>query len=80
MFWRIISIFLDVHWANKLESTGVPGRVHISGCTRGYLKNCDFEIEDGAPDLENNNGYPRPVEEWQRLFEEVNGKVNLRNS
>lgn len=70
---------LDVHWANKLESTGVPGRVHISGCTACYLRGSDFQLEDGDPRTDNNNGYPRPVEEWERLFEQSSGKVNLKN-
>ena len=69
-------------WANKLESTGVPGRVHISGCTRGYLKDGQFTLENGDPRMtDNNNGHPRPLEEWLRLFERTPGKetANLRS-
>ena len=60
----------------------MPGRVHISGCTRGYLKDGQFTLENGDPRMaDNNNGYPRPLEEWLRLFERTPGKesANLRS-
>lgn len=38
---------LDVTIANVLESTGVPGCVHISGATLNNLDVSRFDIEDG---------------------------------
>jgi len=52
--------------------------VHISGCTRGYLRPGDFQLEDGDPRIENNNGYSRPIDEWERLFEKTQ-KANLKS-
>ncbi len=36
----------DVNFANKMESTGKPGQVHISERTYSFLKN-DYLVEDG---------------------------------
>lgn len=40
----------DVTLANMMESSGFPGRVHISEPTRGFLKD-QYELEDG-PDVQ----------------------------
>ncbi|XP_054088807.1 adenylyl cyclase X E-like isoform X2 [Zeugodacus cucurbitae] len=45
--WKFDIYSKDVEIANRLESTGVPGRVHISGETLELLDN-EFEYEDGT--------------------------------
>ncbi|KAM7291074.1 adenylate cyclase type 9 [Ixodes scapularis] len=40
----------DVSYANKMESTGKPGRVHISEVTHGFLVD-HYHMEEGLPDL-----------------------------
>ena len=39
----------DVTFANKMESTGKPGQVHISETTMGFLPLNTYIIEDGEP-------------------------------
>ncbi|CAN8006334.1 unnamed protein product, partial [Ixodes hexagonus] len=40
----------DVSYANKMESTGKPGKVHISEVTHGFLVD-HYHMEEGLPDL-----------------------------
>lgn len=45
--WKFDIYSKDVEIANRLESTGLPGRVHISGETLERLDN-EFQYEDGT--------------------------------
>ncbi len=38
----------DVTLANKMESTGKPGMVHISESTYSFLKN-EYFVQEGSP-------------------------------
>ncbi|CAF1102471.1 unnamed protein product [Adineta steineri] len=45
----------DVTLANKMESTGKPGYVHITESTYSFVKSDDFQFEEGLPyELSNN--------------------------
>jgi adenylate cyclase 9 len=39
----------DVTLANKMESTGKPGYVHITETTHSLLKTDEFHFEEGSP-------------------------------
>lgn len=45
--WKFDIYSKDVEIANRLENTGVPGRVHISGETLERLDD-EFQYEDGT--------------------------------
>ena len=67
-----------------MESTGVPGRIHISGATACYLEErkgaLPVELEDGSirPDVEEQKA--RPTQDYDKLLEDLQERYNESNT
>ncbi|XP_076071082.1 adenylate cyclase type 9-like isoform X1 [Mytilus galloprovincialis] len=54
----------DVTLANTMESSGVPGKIHISDASYDFLKD-EYEVEDG-PDVQDNRTYKVLIEDYNK--------------
>lgn len=54
----------DVTLANTMESSGVPGKVHISDASYKFLKD-EYEVEEG-PDVQDNRTYKVLIEDYNK--------------
>ena len=58
-----------------MESTGVPGRIHISGFTACYLEErkgaLPVELEEGEIKPEVEDQKARPIQDYEKLLEDL---------
>ena len=60
-----------------MESTGVPGRIHLSGFTAAYLQeHHGIKLEEGAikPELEEQKA--RPQGDYEKLLEDLRDRYS----
>ena len=60
-----------------MESTGVPGRIHISGFTACYLaEHRGVTLEEGAIKSEVEDQKARPVGDYEKLLDDLRERYN----